>query len=68
MGGFFASGARIRESASHPLTNTGEPGKQLMNEHLKSYAWFLGFIVITKIVVAPVARQMNIPVLSDALA
>lgn len=39
-----------------------------MNEHLKAYAWFVGFLVVTKIVVAPVARQLNIPVVSDALA
>lgn len=38
-----------------------------MNAHLKSYAWFLGFLVITKIIVKPVATQLNIPVISTAL-
>lgn len=38
-----------------------------MNAHLKSYAWFLAFLVVTKIVVKPVATQLNIPLLSDAL-
>lgn len=39
-----------------------------MQAHLKSYAWFLAFYVVTKIVVAPVSKQLNIPVISDALS
>lgn len=39
-----------------------------MNAHVKSYLWFLGFMAVTKIVVAPVAKQLNIPVVSDVLA
>jgi hypothetical protein len=42
-------------------------GHSIMEKHLKSYAWFVGFLVITKIVVAPIAKQMNIPLVSDAL-
>lgn len=36
-----------------------------MNAHIKSYLWFLGFMAVTKIVVAPVAKQLNIPMVSD---
>jgi hypothetical protein len=39
-----------------------------MNAHLKSYAFFIGFMILTKLVVAPVAKQLNIPVVSDLLA
>ena len=36
-----------------------------MNQHVKSYIWFVGFLALTKIVVAPIAKNMNIPLLSD---
>lgn len=36
-----------------------------MNAHVKSYLWFLGFLAVTKVVVAPVAKQLNIPLVSD---
>ena len=39
-----------------------------MKAHAVSYAWFLAFVVVTKIVVAPIAKNLNIPILSDALA
>lgn len=39
-----------------------------MEQHLKSYAWFLAFMVATKVVVAPIAKNLNIPLVSDALA
>jgi len=39
-----------------------------MHSHVKSYLWFLGFMAVTKMVVAPVAKQLNIPVVSDILA
>lgn len=39
-----------------------------MNSTVKSYLWFLGFMAVTKIVVAPVAKQLNIPLVSDVLA
>ena len=38
-----------------------------MNAQVKSYLWFLGFLAITKMVVAPAAKSMNVPVLSDIL-
>lgn len=36
-----------------------------MKEHAVAYAWFLGFVLVTKIVVAPMAKNMNIPFLKD---
>lgn len=36
-----------------------------MESNLKAYAWFLGYMLITQIVVAPIAKQMNIPILSS---
>ncbi len=36
-----------------------------MNTHVKSYLYFIGFMALTKIVVAPVAKQLNIPVVSS---
>ena len=38
-----------------------------MNAHLKSYAWFLGFLALTKIVVKPMVDSFNIPLLKDVL-
>lgn len=40
----------------------------MMNSHIKSYLWFIGFMAVTKLVVAPVAKQLNIPLVSDVLA
>ena len=36
-----------------------------MESHLKAYVWFLGFMLITAVVVKPIATQMNIPLLKD---
>ena len=36
-----------------------------MNAHIKSYLWFIGFLAVTKIVVAPIAKNLNIPLVSD---
>ena len=36
-----------------------------MNAHIKSYLWFLGFMVATKVIVAPVAKQVGIPYIGD---
>jgi hypothetical protein len=36
-----------------------------MNAHLKSYLWFVGFLAVTKIVVAPIAKNLNVPLISD---
>mgnify|MGYP000007544696 FL=1 len=38
-----------------------------MNDHLKSYAWFVGFLVLTKLIVKPMAEQFNVPMLKDVL-
>lgn len=32
-----------------------------MESKLKSYAWFLAFAIVTKVVVVPLATSMNIP-------
>ncbi len=36
-----------------------------MNSYVKSYAIFLAFTLVTAIVVRPIAKQMNVPILSD---
>lgn len=36
-----------------------------MNQHIKSYLWFIGFLAVTKIVVSPIAKNLNIPLVSD---
>lgn len=36
-----------------------------MNQHIKSYLWFLGFMAVTKLVVGPIAANMNIPLVKD---
>lgn len=38
-----------------------------MNSHVKSYLWFLGFMALTRLVVQPVAKQVNIPLVSDLI-
>lgn len=38
-----------------------------MNAHIKSYLYFVAFLAVTKIVVAPVAKQLNIPIVSSVL-
>ena len=40
-------------------------GVSKMNAHIKSYLWFVGFLAVTKIVVAPIAKNLNIPLVSD---
>lgn len=39
-----------------------------MNAHVKSYLWFLGFMAVTKLVVAPIATNMNLPLVKDIVA
>jgi hypothetical protein len=34
-----------------------------MKEHLNAYLWFIGFTLATKIILQPIAKQMNIPIL-----
>ena len=36
-----------------------------MNQYVKSYAIFLAMMVATKVVVAPILKNMNVPYLSD---
>lgn len=36
-----------------------------MNSTIKSYVYFLAFMALTKMVVKPVATQMNLPILKD---
>lgn len=36
-----------------------------MNSTVKSYIYFLAFMAVTKLVVKPVATQMNIPFVKD---
>lgn len=36
-----------------------------MNAHIKSYAWFLGFLLVTKVIVSPIATNLNIPYIKD---
>lgn len=36
-----------------------------MNANVKAYLWFIGFTLATKIIVAPIAKTMNIPYVQD---
>ncbi len=36
-----------------------------MNGYLKSYAMFVAFLLVTKIVVAPAAKSFGLPYLGD---
>lgn len=36
-----------------------------MNSTIKSYVYFLAFMALTKMVVKPVATQMNLPIIKD---
>lgn len=36
-----------------------------MNSTVKSYLYFLAFLAVTKMVVKPVANQVNVPILKD---
>lgn len=38
-----------------------------MNGHIKSYAFFFLFYVVTKAVVAPVVNKMNLPIIGNQL-
>lgn len=39
-----------------------------MNHYVKSYLTFLAFMAVTKIVVAPVVKSMNVPLLGDIVS
>ena len=36
-----------------------------MNAHIKSYLWFLAFTVVTAVVVRPIAKNLNVPLIKD---
>lgn len=36
-----------------------------MDSHLKAYAWFIGFTLVTAVIVRPIAQQMGLPLLKD---
>lgn len=38
-----------------------------MNSTVKSYLWFLGFMAVTAIVVRPVVKSLNVPMLTDVV-
>jgi hypothetical protein len=38
-----------------------------MHAQVKSYMYFVAFLAITKIVVAPIAKSLNVPIVSDIL-
>lgn len=42
-----------------------QPEDTDMNSTVKSYLYFLAFLAVTKMVVKPVATQMNLPLLKD---
>lgn len=39
-----------------------------MKQYVHSYLAFVAFLAVTRIVVAPLATSMNIPILKDVLA
>lgn len=65
LGGFLDFQRAGRDIRGVRFTNTPEP---FMNAHVKSYLIFVAYMAVTKIVVAPVAKQLNIPVVSTILA
>jgi hypothetical protein len=54
-----------------PETPGANPGavtsfpESSMSSKLEAYAWFLAFMVVTSVVVRPIATQMSIPLLKD---
>jgi hypothetical protein len=63
----FFSGGLSRPTFGTPSLFFNPQGFN-MNSTVKSYLWFVGFMAVTKLVVAPVAKQLNIPMVSDLLA
>ena len=63
MGRFlFCSTKTAHLRACHFNQQTGEIQ---MNSTVKSYIYFLAFMALTKMVVKPVATQMNLPIIKD---
>lgn len=38
-----------------------------MNGHIKAYAVFVAFYLVTKIIVAPVVNKLNLPIIGQNL-
>jgi len=36
-----------------------------MNAHIKGFLWFLAFTLVTKVVIKPIATNLNVPLLKD---
>lgn len=62
-GAFFLI-ARIRRIFGPCQSNYQHP-EQSMNSTVKSYLYFLAFLAVTKMVVKPIATQMNLPFVKD---
>lgn len=39
-----------------------------MQAHLKAYGWFILYMAVTKIVIKPIADNLNVPLIKDVLA
>lgn len=39
----------------------------MSNPYVKSYITFIAFLAVTKIVVAPIVQNLNVPLLKDVL-
>ena len=48
-----------------PVRNHHQHPEQSMNSTVKSYLYFLAFLAVTKMVVKPIATQMNLPIVKD---
>ena len=42
--------------------------EDIMKQYVHSYITFVAFLAVTKIVVAPIAQNLNVPLLKDVLA
>lgn len=66
MAAFLFLGVKLPSNPSVTTTQPNNPRRiAKMEAPLKAYAWFVGFTLITAIVVRPIAVQMNIPILKD---
>lgn len=43
------------------------PEIAVSNPYVKSYVTFIAFLAVTKIVVAPIVQNLNVPLLKDVL-
>lgn len=61
--GFPARSRAVSDTSAHPPNST--IGDSEMNAHVKGFALFLAYSAVHALVVRPVLKQMNIPVLKD---